>query len=94
MLRITVTTGSDRATLTLEGRVAGPWLEEIARSWSHVRAPRDARAVEIHLDAVTFIDAGGKSLLRTIHEQGAVLVASGCMTRAIVDEIRKTARPA
>jgi len=38
---------------------------------------------------VTFIDAAGKELLRTMHTEGATLAASGCMTRAILEEIGK-----
>jgi len=46
-------------------------------------------SIRVQLDAVTFIDAGGKALLRMMHEQGAALAASGCMTRAILEEIRQ-----
>src|SRR5207249_2233606 len=31
----------------------------------------------------------GKALLGTMHEQGVALAASGCMTRAILEEIRE-----
>jgi hypothetical protein len=51
-------------------------------------ADQDARSVSVDLDGVTFIDAAGRALLRTMHEAGAALDAcSGCMTRAIVEEI-------
>ena len=49
---------------------------------------QDAGTISVQLDAVTFIDPAGKALLRTMHERGAVLAASGCMTRAILEEIR------
>jgi ABC-type transporter Mla MlaB component len=63
------------------GRRARPLLEGVDRQ-------RAARAVHVDLDGVTFIDAGGRALLRTMHEEGAKLAAcSGCMTRAIVEEI-------
>jgi ABC-type transporter Mla MlaB component len=88
MLRITNGTGRQGATLVLEGRLAGPWVDELARCWKALTASRAARAVHVDLDGVTFIDAGGRALLRTMHEEGAKLAAcSGCMTRAIVEEI-------
>jgi anti-anti-sigma regulatory factor len=88
MLRITVmTTGQHRATVALEGSLSGPWVGELERSLSALTAERDARAVDVRLDAVTFIDAGGKDLLGRIHKRGMRLVASGCMNRAVVDEI-------
>ena len=52
-------------------------------------ATQDAGLVCVQLDAVTFIDAAGKELLRTMHTEGATLAASACMTRAILEEIGK-----
>ena len=89
MLRITTTTRPGGVTIALEGRIAGPWVDELARCWTEMR--RNGGVIAVQLDAVTFIDAAGKALLRTMHEEGALLAASGCMTRAILDEIR--ARP-
>ena len=89
MLRITVTTRADRTTVALEGRLAGPWVDELRACWRNLAAPPDARPIRVDLDAVTFIDTAGKALLWAMHEQGAVLVASGCMTRAILEEISR-----
>ena len=91
MLRISVTNAGDATTVSLEGRLAGAWVEEVARSWSSVAAGRDGRRIRVDLDAVSYVDRAGKALLRSMHEQGAVLTATRCMTRAIVDEIRGTA---
>src|SRR3989442_15662942 len=87
MLRISVTTRSGGATVTLEGRLAGPWVDELARCWTSVTAVRDAQSVRVELEAVTFIDSAGKALLRTMHEQGAALLPSGCLTRAVLGDI-------
>ena len=92
MLRITVTTHPDGTTLALEGRLAGPWVDELRASWRSLVATRDACPIRVDLDAVTFIDSGGKALLWAMHEQGAALVASGCMTRATIEEIEKKSR--
>ena len=92
MLRITITTRPEGVTVALEGRLAGPWVDELARCWKALAATEDAGSVSVQLDTVTFIDAAGKELLRTMHEEGAALAASGCMTRAILEEIRKHER--
>ena len=80
-------TGPDEASITLEGRLAGPWVDELAGCWATLTAEPHARTVRVDLAAVTFIDPAGKAVLRTMHEHGATLVASGCMTRAILEEI-------
>ena len=89
MLRITHTTRPGGMTVELEGRLAGPWVDELARCWKALTATQAAGSIGVQLDGVTFIDAAGRVLLRTMHEEGARLAASGCMTRAIVDEIRR-----
>ena len=92
MLRITVTTRPDGATVALEGRLAGPWVDELRACWRSLVAAPGARSIRIDLHAVTFIDTAGKALLWAMHEQGAVLAASGCMTRATIEEIEKKSR--
>jgi len=89
MLRITITTRPEDATVALEGRLAGPWVDELARCWKTLTAKQDGGSIHVQLDAVTFIDDDGRVLLRTMHEAGATLAASGCMTRAILEEIEK-----
>jgi hypothetical protein len=86
MLRVTVAPGPGGTVVTLEGRLAGPWVDELARCWDGLPA-RDGAATGVRLDGVTFIDAAGKALLRRMHREGARFAASGCETRAILDEI-------
>jgi hypothetical protein len=90
VLRITITEGDDATTVALEGRLAGAWVDELGRCWRALKANRDGHAIRVQLDAVTFVDAAGKALLRAMQLGGARLGASGCMTRAIVEEISKT----
>ena len=87
MLRITTTTRPEGVTVMLEGRLAGPWVDELARCWKALTTTRDAGSICVQLNAVTFVDGAGKTLLRAMHEDGAALAASGCMTRAILEEI-------
>jgi len=89
MLRITITTSPEDATVALEGRLAGPWVAELAGCWKALTAKQDAGSIRVQLDAVTFIDDSGRALLQAMHEEGATLAASGCMTRAILEEIGK-----
>jgi len=91
MLRFTASIRPDGTTVALEGRLAGPWVDELRASWRSLATTRDARSIRVDLDAVTFIDTAGKALLWAMHQQGAALTATGCMTRAILDEIRKNA---
>jgi hypothetical protein len=85
MLKITTRTDARGTTLELEGKLAGPWVEELENFWK--RGTPGRQPVKVLLNAVTFIDKRGKALLTAMHRGGAELAGEGCMTRAIVEEI-------
>lgn len=87
MLKITTLLNAESTVLRLEGRLAGPWVQELERCWdSTVGTPTD-HPLSVDLSAVTYVDSDGKDLLKKIHRQGATLIASGCLTSCIVNEI-------
>ncbi|MCA1957438.1 MAG: hypothetical protein LDL14_02765 [Nitrospira sp.] len=88
MLKITgrYCAGESSISLVLEGRLAGPWVEELDKCWCRLSRSQQRTAV-IDLVGVTFIDAAGKTLLDRLWREGATLRASGCLTRCIVEEI-------
>ncbi len=90
MLKITEqrTVVPDSMSLILEGRLAGPWVEELATCCRQIPPSMHDRLV-VDLTGVTFIDANGKALLIDLWRQGANLQAAGCLNRCIVDEITK-----
>jgi anti-anti-sigma regulatory factor len=92
MLRLRTILTPDETLLVLEGRLTGPWVEELERWWARLQETGDAARVRIHLDGVTFISASGKALLARLHDDGARLTARGCMTSATIEEIA-THRP-
>jgi anti-anti-sigma regulatory factor len=77
--------------IILEGRLAGPWVEELHSYWRQISGNQQSGAV-IDLTGVTFIDANGKELLTRLWQQGAELHAVGCLTRCTVEEITKVGR--
>jgi anti-anti-sigma regulatory factor len=88
LLKITEQRGTepDSLSLLLEGRLAGPWVEELSAYCCKMSEERQHCTV-IDLTGVTFIDASGKALLASLWKQGAELRASGCLTKCIVEEI-------
>jgi len=75
------------ATLKLEGRLAGPWVSELERSWRAVKDDSRDKPVMVDLCEVTFVDAEGRKLLSWMYEQGARLRTFGCLAKGIVEEI-------
>jgi anti-anti-sigma regulatory factor len=91
MLKITCCPGTDATKLTLEGRLAGPWVKELDRCWREVAGTQPSHLL-VDLTGVTFIDSEGKALLARMWKQGAKLHAAGCLTRCIVEDIAKADR--
>ena len=87
MLKITTRTDATGTIFELEGKLAGPWVQELEDCWQR-RTIAD-RPVKMTLKAVTFIDEAGKTLLGKIYRQGAKLAGEGCMTRAIIEQITR-----
>jgi hypothetical protein len=93
MLRITVRESPDTVTLILEGRLAGPWIEEVERAWAAVVGRTSDRHLAVDLSDVTFVEEEGKALLKRIFERGGELRAYDLMTKAIVEEVQGRSRP-
>lgn len=91
MLKITIQPVKRRTKLTVEGCLAGPWVEELDRCWREVAGSQESHVL-VDLTGVTFIAPQGKALLARMWQQGAKLHAAGCLTRCIVDEITKAER--
>lgn len=87
MLRIRTLSRHRETLLVLEGRLTGPWVDELARCWARLRDESRAGPIRVDLEGVTFVSAAGQALLARLHDDGALLTARGCMISAIIDEI-------
>ena len=86
MLRITTDCSKDTVKLRLEGRLTGPWVQELERSWMEL-SPEQRRGAVVDLAGVISIGEDGRRLLVTMWEQGAVFHATNCLTRSLVENI-------
>jgi len=79
---------SQSVTLKLEGRLNGPWVDELKRSWGEIKRSRPAASVVVDLWGVSFIDSQGKELLRSICRQGADLRGNPLMTKPVLEHVK------
>jgi hypothetical protein len=81
MLRITtVTRPTGGQALLLEGRLIGPWVDELRRAAADIAA---GTAIDLH--AVEFADADGVTVLRRLREKGAVLLGPSGYLAALIE---------
>ena len=74
--------------LLLEGRVAGPWAEELARVWEEQATQLAQQKLVLDLSNVIFADADGTRVLREIHSQAhPQVIANTPWTRYLAAQI-------
>jgi ABC-type transporter Mla MlaB component len=86
VLKVTIKQADSAETWELEGKLSGDWVKELERCWNERPSPSGV-SLQVHLKAVSYIDAAGKQLLMKMHGRGVEIKGCGCMTRAVVEEI-------
>lgn len=87
MLRITIHNEATTTRFIVEGKLAGPSVEELKTCWHRVASA--GLPLLVDLSATTLIDSEGKTLLAEMHRYGVQLSAVGLMTQAIIEEITR-----
>ena len=90
MLKISLQIAAGVMTFALEGKLAGPWVKELELCWHSAASTLQNHPVRVDLSSVTFIDEDGKDLLGRMHQEGAKLVAAGCLNKCIVEGITRS----
>ncbi len=93
MLRITIHDSPACLTFQLEGKLAGPWVQELEACWQNIVVGRRRPVVRVDLRAVTFLDAAGKEILAALYAQGAEFVVAGCAMKAVLAEVTRLSLP-
>jgi hypothetical protein len=88
MLKITVDANTKSTVLKLEGKLTGPWVEELERTWNSITLSPHALRTTVDLGGVTFVDIKGKLLLTKMHLAGVELAGDGAMTRFTIEKIK------
>jgi hypothetical protein len=81
MLKITTHVSDDASRITLEGRLAGPWIGELERCWRESEQSAAGRQLIVDLTGVTFVE-------QRMCQSGAELLATGCCMRSIVEDAK------
>ena len=87
MLRIEAIDDDESTIFTIEGKLTMPSAIELETCWREARAGRPTRNYVVKLAAVTFIDSESRNLLSRMRDQGVKLVPTGCLMKAIVEQI-------
>jgi hypothetical protein len=76
--------------MKLEGRIAGPWVEELSRTWKEQASLLANKKLSLDLRDVTYSDPRGTQVLKEIYAQsGAELVSGNPWTRFLAEEVKR-----
>lgn len=87
MLKITIHDSAAEFRFHLEGRLSGPWVEELRQCWQTAASTTSGRTTILDLCEVDFIDPAGQRLLAEMHAHGVRLLAATPLIRAAVEEV-------
>jgi anti-anti-sigma regulatory factor len=85
MLRITTLNHETKTEVVVEGKLSGPWVAELERCWQTAVSTQPCSPILIDLTAVSYVDAEGKELLTRMRRNGAEILVTGLMNKAIFD---------
>ncbi len=81
VLRITRTESSKSLGFRLEGKLEGPWVELLRKTWADTLSGDGRRQVVVDLGDVSFVDSDGRALLLNMKKQGVGLIKASAFIR-------------
>lgn len=86
-MKITIQGEPYAVTLKIEGKVAGPFVQEFRRVWDELSLSLKSRKLIVDLCGTTFLDADGRRVLAEIYrETGAEFLAASPLTKYFAEE--------
>ena len=95
MLRVTQIEVNGSPVLKLEGKLGGPWVDELQHCWDASAAGTHHNAIVVDLRGVSYVDHRGRNLLLRMEREGACLVECSDFIRQLLqakDAGQKTAQ--
>jgi len=86
MLKIDTIESASEILLALQGRLAGPWVDELESQWRRVQAKAGERRIAIDLSGVTGIDGAARYLLQLMRVKNVGLMGACLAIRASLDD--------
>lgn len=92
MLKITVQNGGKDITVRLEGKVSGPWADELENTWHGLETSLGRKQLWVDLREVRYIDQAGRKVLTEMGKSHAEFLADSPLTRYFAEEAMRAAQ--
>lgn len=88
VLRVNIQEDGEKLLLGLEGRLVGPWVEELRSVWRQRVGTSATLQVIVDLGGLAAMDTSGRDLLEEMLQQGATLHCSDVMNQYLVEQMK------
>lgn len=92
MLKISLEESANSTRLILEGRLVGPWVQELRRVCEEYGTREMSSSLTVDLCGVTGMDAQGQAFLHELFQQGASLTCSDVLNQYLVELMSRKKR--
>lgn len=86
MLRITASTVNEKVVVKLEGRLVGPWVDELRETVWRTNGCR--QPLEIDVADLTYVDQDGENALTWLHRMGARFQGRGPFSAYLFERLK------
>jgi len=90
MLRITLDERPGMARIKIEGRLCGPYVEELNRTWRALQPETGDKKISVDLCGMTGVDEAGKRLLAEMYSKSRVdFITRSVLTEYFAEQARE-----
>jgi hypothetical protein len=89
MLKISIIDRRSDRRLVVEGKLVGPWLEELRNTWRNAGKDLRGRKLVIDLSQATVIGQEGQDAILEMMNEGAKFACCGVLTRYVVKKLAR-----
>lgn len=92
MLKVTRLDEPGQCRLVVEGKLIGPWTNELKIACERVRTELNGRKLVVDVQCLTVIGPEGEDILLALMNDGARVSGSGIFTKCILKQLARRSR--
>ena len=89
MLKISIIDSRTQRRLVLEGKLVGPWADELRPAWERASAELDGRELVVEVKNLIVINQAGENVLLELMREGVKVRGCGVFTRHFLKELAR-----
>lgn len=92
MFRISIIDTPSQRRLLVEGKLSGPWVDELRATWRDASRDLDGRKLVVDLGSLTVLSHEGEDAIFDLMKQGAKFSCTGILTRHVLKGLIRRSR--